>query len=38
VWRELDLAWPDIEDNTEELDESGNTIVFANFRKSDDTE
>jgi hypothetical protein len=38
VWRELDLAWPDMEDNTEELDESGNTIVFANFRKSHDTE
>lgn len=38
VWRELDLAWPDIEDVTDEVDESGNTIVFANFRKSDDTE
>lgn len=39
VWRDLDLQWPDIEDNSdEEPDETGNTIVFANFRKSDDTE
>ena len=39
VWRELGLAWPDIEDNSdEEPGETGNTIVFANFRKSDDTE
>ena len=40
IWRELDLAWPDIEDNSDELDldESGNTIVFANFKKSDDTQ
>lgn len=38
VWREIGLAWPDIEDNSdEELNESGNTIVFANFGKSDDT-
>lgn len=38
VWREIDLAWPDIEDvsDDEELDKSGNTIVFANFKKSDD--
>jgi hypothetical protein len=39
VWRDLDLAWPDIEDNSdEEPGETGNTIVFANFKKSDDTE
>ena len=41
VWRELDLAWPDIEDNSNEdmtaVDESGNTIVFANFGGTDDT-
>jgi hypothetical protein len=39
VWRELDLAWPDVEDisDYDEVEESGNTIVFANFRKSDDT-
>lgn len=38
VWRELGLAWPDIEDNSdEEPDETGNTIVFASFGKSDDT-
>lgn len=36
VWRDLDLQWPDIEDNSDE--ETGNTIVFANFRRSDDTE
>lgn len=42
VWRELDLAWPDSEDDPDDsmtaVDETGNTIVFANFRKSDDTE
>lgn len=39
VWRDLDLAWPDIEDNSdEEPGETGNTIVFANFKRSDDTE
>ena len=39
IWRELDLAWPDEIDNTnaDEAAESGNTIVFANFGKSDDT-
>lgn len=41
VWRELDLGWPDNEDiiieYSPEEEESGNTIVFANFRKSDDT-
>lgn len=39
VWRELDLAWPDIEDNTdEEFDETGNTVVFADFKRLDDKE
>ena len=36
VWRELDLQWPDIEDNTDD-DETGNTVVF-DFKKTDDTE
>jgi hypothetical protein len=33
-WRELDLAWPE---TIEEPVETGNTIVFADFKKSDDT-
>jgi len=33
TWRELDLAWPDSETPTD----PGNTIVFANFKSSDDT-
>jgi hypothetical protein len=36
IWRELDLAWPDIEDNSEP-DETGNTVVFADFKRLDDT-
>jgi hypothetical protein len=39
VWRDLDLAWPDIEDNSdvEDLDDAtGNTVVFADFKKLDD--
>ena len=36
VWRELDLAWPDIEDNSDD-DDDGNTVVFANFKKPDET-
>jgi hypothetical protein len=40
MWRELDLQWPDIEDVTEEpnKEESGNTVVFADFKKLDETE
>lgn len=39
VWRDLDLQWPDIEDNTPDDDtETGNTVVFADFKKLDDTE
>lgn len=34
AWRDIDLAWPDADDNPE----SGNTVVFADFRRSDDTE
>jgi len=34
AWRDVDLAWPDADDTTE----SGNTVVFADFRRSDDTE
>jgi hypothetical protein len=33
VWRDLDLGWPDSEPTTE----TGNTVVFADFKKSDDT-
>ena len=33
IWRDLDLAWPD-----EDVIESGNTVVFADFKRSDDTE
>lgn len=35
VWRDLDLQWPDIDDNLD--DEYGNTVVF-DFKKTDDTE
>ena len=38
VWRELALQWPDLEDNTPEDDETGNTVVFADFKKLDDKE
>jgi hypothetical protein len=38
VWRDLDLAWPDIEDDTPEDHETGNTVVFADFKRLDDTE
>lgn len=34
TWRDLDLGWPD----DEETDKPGNTIVFADFKSSDDTE
>jgi hypothetical protein len=37
VWRDLDLQWPDIEDVTEEPEEeSGNTVVFADFKRLDE--
>jgi hypothetical protein len=35
VWRDLDLQWPDIVDDTPD-DEYGNTVVFADFKKLDD--
>ena len=35
VWRELDLQWPDIEDDDPE---TGNTIVYADFKRLDDNE
>ena len=34
AWRDLNLAWPEAEQNSN----TGNTIVFADFKKSDDTE
>ena len=33
TWRDLDLAWPDAEQPAD----PGNTIVFANFKDTDDT-
>lgn len=33
AWRDLELAWP----NADEPVDSGNTIVFADFKASDDT-
>lgn len=33
IWRDLDLAWP----NVEGAEETGNTVVFADFKGSDDT-
>jgi hypothetical protein len=40
VWRDLDLQWPDIEDVTDEPNEEefGNTVVFADFKRLDETE
>ena len=39
AWRDLDLAWPAIEDVSEdgEADEAGNTVVFADFNRTDET-
>ena len=37
IWRELDLSWPDIEDDTPDDPDDGNTVVFADFKKLDDT-
>jgi hypothetical protein len=34
VWRDLDLAWPDVDDGE---NATGNTVVFADFKSSDDT-
>ena len=31
----LNLAWPDVE--VESIEETGNTVVFADFKSSDDT-
>jgi hypothetical protein len=33
AWRELDLGWPEIED----VADNNNTVVFADFKKTDDT-
>ena len=35
IWRDLNLAWPDVE--VESIEETGNTVVFADFKSSDDT-
>ena len=40
VWRELNLSWPELEDDLDDMtpvDESGNTVVFADFKRLDDT-
>ena len=34
AWRDIDLAWPD----SIHANETGNTVVFANFKSTDDTE
>jgi len=34
AWRDIDLAWPDEPTNTD----SGNVVVFANFKQTNDTE
>jgi len=40
VWRDLELHWPDTEDITDKpnKEEFGNTVVFADFKKLDETE
>lgn len=39
VWRDLDLQWPDTEDTIDKpnKEELGNTVVFADFKKLDET-
>jgi hypothetical protein len=37
IWRDLDLQWPDIEDTTVD-EEAENTVVFADFKKTNETE
>jgi len=37
VWRELDLQWPDIKDVAIDKEEE-NTVVFADFKRKDETE
>lgn len=37
VWRELDLQWPDINDVAIDREEE-NTVVFADFKRKDETE
>jgi hypothetical protein len=34
AWRDLELAWPDIPGK----DDSGNVVVFANFKQPNETE
>jgi hypothetical protein len=34
IWRDLGLAWPDVDDGEKP---TGNTVVFADFKSSDDT-
>lgn len=35
VWRDLELSWPNYD--SENIEETGNTVVFADFKSSDDT-
>ena len=37
VWRDLDLQWTDIDDDDPDDPETGNTVVFADFKRLDDT-
>jgi hypothetical protein len=37
IWRDLDLQWPNIEDITVD-EEAENTVVFADFKKTNETE
>ena len=37
AWRDLDLAWPDESEQTVTSPPTGNTIVFADFKRSDET-
>jgi len=37
-WRDLDLAWTDDLDDDLDEDNSGNVVVFADFKKPDETE
>jgi hypothetical protein len=37
TWRDVGLSWPDATDG-DHIVESGNTVVFADFKRSDDTE
>ncbi len=37
-WRDLEMAWADVITDEPESDNTGNIVVFADFKRSDETE